>query len=176
MAADSKYPPYLAVPWKCPLPGFCPVCFSPGEKGFGLTAREGIPFAVSFKLTLHIPYCGAHHRQLTLLQWRVWAALSGAILSPFAALMPALFFPDVNWHFSWMLYIGCIFSGICIGLALHYGRQLRDLRAVSARPMGQGPTYALRSSNPQWHQALIGLVEQYKKTHAPKNAVPHISI
>jgi hypothetical protein len=164
MSGDTKVPAYVEVPFHCSLPAFCPVCGAPAEKSLRTRAWEGIPLIFTYQLSISIPYCRSHYQELATLEHRQRLAVWGIFTLPTASLLPAL----GDWELRWLFWIGCLSSLVCLLLAFHYGARLSAARVVWMRTQGSRPTYLLRSIRPDWNQALSGLVDQFKKTHAKK--------
>src|SRR4051812_26028016 len=118
MPPANKQDFFMEVPFRSPLPAFCPLCNSPAEKVLTIKAWEGIPFVLTFSIKVRIPYCRDHHKKLTWLQWRQWIAIAGAVGSPFAILMLYIVFPE--WSLQWLFYIGCACSGVFLGHAFYF--------------------------------------------------------
>lgn len=147
---------FVEVPFNCPLPTFCPICGSPGVKAIRARAWEGIPFIFTYHVSVKIPYCRRHYDQLASLEFRQRMALWGIFILPFISALPSL----LDWSYVWFFYVGCVFSFVCLSLAIHYAKLSRAARGVRIRTMGNWPAYGVRSFRPEWNDAVAALVEQ----------------
>jgi hypothetical protein len=161
MSANAEERQFVEVPFRSPLPAFCPVCGSPAEKSRRVSASEGIPLAFTYQVSVSIPYCRLHYEQVAALELRQRLALWGIFLCPMASLLPTI----ADWSFVWMFFVGCAFSFVCLVHTFRYSKKLRVCRGVQMRTMGSWPAYLLRGTRPEWNQALRGLVEQFRKAH-----------
>jgi hypothetical protein len=161
MDNDPKKLAFIEVPFRCPLPAFCPVCSAPAEKTLRARAWEGIPLIFTYHLSISIPYCRRHYEELAGLEFRQRVFIWGTFVIPVASLLPA----GYDWGLRWLFWLGCFFSLACLFLAFYYSKCLSESRGVRMRTQGSWPGYLLSSNQPDWNLRLNGLVDKYKKEH-----------
>jgi hypothetical protein len=155
---------FIEVPFRCPLPAFCPICGAPTEKSRRVRAWEGIPLVFTYHLSVGIPYCRSHYQQLAGLALRERLAVWAIFAIPLISVLPAI----SDWDLRWLFKVGCLFSLICLCLVFYFGRKLSASQGVRIRAQGSIPVYRLCSVSQDWNQMASVLVEKYKKEHPAK--------
>jgi len=164
MDNDTKELSFIEVPFRCPLPAFCPICGAPAEKSRRVRAWEGIPLVFTYHISVGVPYCRSHYQQLAGLALRQRLAVWGIFAIPLISVLPAI----SDWDLRWLFWVGCSLSLFCLCLAFYFGMRLSASQGVRIRTQGSWPVYRLCSISLDWNRMVSVLVDKYKKEHPAK--------
>ena len=147
----------IQVPFKCPLPRYCPVCDEPASRTVKIRAFEGIPLVITFRIKVPVNYCERHYSDLRSLEIRQWLSV---LVTPATLLIgiPMSNSPALETVFFTILAIALCFS---LSSALYFGHRISRQRGLRISTQGGSGTFLVGSTNEGWFEKTKSNVSRY---------------